>query len=209
MDVHLSQQPDQLHWKLTKNGEFSVKSMYLDIINTGPISRSKHVWKVKVPLKIKVFMWFVHKQVILTKDNLAKRNWTGSRRCSFCDHDESIKHLFLDCPMAKILWRSVHIAFNITPPNTINTLFGTWLDGIDSETARHIRVGVCALLWAVWNCRNDLVFNRTTNIHFLQVIFRYVVATHSDGCQGAYGYWVYPVGDGSTGYLQPVWMAVM
>ena len=100
-----------------------------------------------------------------------KRNWTGSTRCSFCDKDESIKHLFLDCPLAKKLWRTVHLAFNITPPNTINTLFGTWLDELDSETARHIRVGVCALLWAVWNCRNDLVFNRTTKIHFLQVIF--------------------------------------
>uniref|UniRef100_A0A453N948 Reverse transcriptase zinc-binding domain-containing protein n=1 Tax=Aegilops tauschii subsp. strangulata TaxID=200361 RepID=A0A453N948_AEGTS len=71
--------------------------MYLDVINSSSIPRSKHVWKVKVPLKIKVFMWFVHKQVILTKDNLAKRNWTGSTRCSFCDRDESIKHLFLDC----------------------------------------------------------------------------------------------------------------
>ena len=83
MDVQLSQQPDQLRWKLAKNGEFSVKSMYLDVINSNFISSSKHVWKVKVPLKVKVFMWFVHKQVILTKDNLAKRNWTGSTRCSF------------------------------------------------------------------------------------------------------------------------------
>ena len=37
-----------------------VKSMYLDVINASTIPRSKHVWKVKVPLKIKVFMWFVH-----------------------------------------------------------------------------------------------------------------------------------------------------
>ena len=172
MDVQLAQRPDSLSWKLTRNGEFTVKSMYLDVINSSSIPLSKHVWNVKVPLRVKVFMWFVHKQVILTKDNLTKRNWTGSKRCSFCDQDENIKHLFLDCPMAKVLWRTVHIAFNITPPNNINTLFGTWLDGIDSETARHIRVGVCALLWAVWNCRNDLVFNRTTNINFLQVIFR-------------------------------------
>ena len=72
MDVQLSQQTYQLRWKLAKNGEFSVKSMYLDIISVMPCS--KHVWKVKVPLKIKVFMWFVHKQVNLTKDNLAKHN---------------------------------------------------------------------------------------------------------------------------------------
>ena len=172
MEVQLTHQPDQLCWKLTKSGEFTVKSMYIDVINSSVIPSSKHVWKVKVPLKIKVFMWFVHKQVILTKDNLVKRNWTGSTRCSFCDRDETIKHLFFECPMARVLWRSVQIAFNITPPNSVSTLFGTWLVGIESETARHIRVGVCALLWAIWNCRNDLAFNRTTTIHFLQVLFR-------------------------------------
>ncbi|KAM3298188.1 hypothetical protein ACQJBY_039909 [Aegilops geniculata] len=37
----------------------------------------------------------------------------------------------------------------------------------------------------------------------------YVVLTHSDGGQGAFGYWICPVGDGSAGYLQPVWLAVM
>nr|XP_040244114.1 pentatricopeptide repeat-containing protein At4g01030, mitochondrial-like [Aegilops tauschii subsp. strangulata] len=36
----------------------------------------------------------------------------------------------------------------------------------------------------------------------------YVVVTHSYGLQGATGYWVQPVGDGSTGYIQLVWMAV-
>ena len=37
----------------------------------------------------------------------------------------------------------------------------------------------------------------------------FVVATHPDGGQGAFGYWVFPLGDGSSGYLQPVWMTVM
>uniref|UniRef100_A0A453M4Q8 Uncharacterized protein n=1 Tax=Aegilops tauschii subsp. strangulata TaxID=200361 RepID=A0A453M4Q8_AEGTS len=32
MDVQLSQQPDKLRRKLTQNGVFSVKSMYVDII---------------------------------------------------------------------------------------------------------------------------------------------------------------------------------
>ena len=94
----------------------------------------------KVPLRNKVFMWFVHKEVVLTKDNLAKRNWEGSQRCSFCAQDETIKHLFLNCPLAKLLWRSVHIAFNITPPNSIHTLFGKWLNGVETNIARHIRI---------------------------------------------------------------------
>ena len=124
-------------------------------------------------------MWFLHKQVILTKDNLTKRNWTGPTRCSFCDRGETIKHLFLDCPLARVLWRTIHIAFNISPPNSVNTLFGTWFNRVEPGLARHIRVGVCALMWVLWNCRNDLVFNRTTNIHFLQVIFRAMVLIRS------------------------------
>ena len=144
----------------------------MDVINSNSIPTSKNVWDVKVPLKIKVFMWFVHKQVILTKDNLIKHNWTWPTRCSFCDRDETIKHLFFDCPLAKVLWRTVHIAFNITPLTTVDVVCGTWLSGIESTLARHIRVGVCALLWTIWLCRNDLVFNRISQIHFLQVIFR-------------------------------------
>ena len=100
MEVQLSHQPDQFCWLLTRSGEFTVKSMYIDVINSSAILSSKDVWKVKVPLKIKVFMWFVHKQVILTKDNLVKCNWTGSTRCSFCDRDETIKHLFFDHSLA-------------------------------------------------------------------------------------------------------------
>ena len=215
MEVQLSDHPDELRWKLTRSGVFTVKSMYIDVINSNSIPTSKHVCVVKVPLKIKVFMWFVHKQVILTKDNLIKRNWTGPTRCSFCDRDETIKHLFFDCPLAKVLWQTVHIAFSINPPNSVYALFGTWLNGIEPNLARHIRVGVCALLWTIWTCRNDLVFNRISCIHFFVGHIPnygtdpFVVATHPDGGQGAFGYWIFPLGDGSSGYLQPVWMAVM
>ena len=31
-------------------------------------------------------------------------------------------------------------------------------------------VGVCALCWAIWLCRNDLVFNKKKVANFLQVI---------------------------------------
>uniref|UniRef100_A0A8R7QNC9 Uncharacterized protein n=1 Tax=Triticum urartu TaxID=4572 RepID=A0A8R7QNC9_TRIUA len=36
----------------------------------------------------------------------------------------------------------------------------------------------------------------------------YMVLTHSYGLQGAFGYWVQPMGDGRSGYIQPVWMAL-
>ena len=164
--------PDTLQWKLSSSGVFSVKSMYMDLINTGTIPRTVHIWKVKVALKIKVFMWFVHKGVILTKDNFFKRKWEGSKRCYFCDQDETIWRLFIKCPLAKLLWRTIHVTFNITPPRTISHLFDNGLTGVEPKSATHIRVGACALLWSLWNSRNDVTFNRQTITNFLQVIFR-------------------------------------
>ena len=117
-------------------------------------------------------MSFIHKGVILTKDNLVKRNWVGNPRCCFCGQNESIKHLFLHCPLAKLLWGLIHIAFNVHPSISVHMLFGTWLNGVDTHIAKHIRIGICALLWAIWNTRNDMIFNGTTFTNFLQVIYR-------------------------------------
>jgi hypothetical protein len=46
-----------------------VKSMYLDFISDQTRYLQKYIWKIKVLLKIKIFMWFLHGKVILTKYN--------------------------------------------------------------------------------------------------------------------------------------------
>ena len=120
-------------------------------------------------------MWFLHKRVLLTMDNLIRRNWHGSTKCCFCDQDETIHNLFISCSFARVIWRIVHMNFNITPPTSITNLFGNWLNGVRKRDKTQIRVGVCALLWAIWHVRNDYVFNRAKNTSFLQVI---PLATH-------------------------------
>ena len=117
-------------------------------------------------------MWFLHRKVLLTKDNLIRRRWTGCKKCVFCDADESVEHLFISCQLARQIWRLIHFTFNITPPTSITNLFGNWLNGVDKKTKANIHVGVCAFLWAIWNCRNDVVFNKTGAGHFLQVVHR-------------------------------------
>jgi hypothetical protein len=74
MDINLTAEPDRFVWRLTTSGVFTVKSMYLDYLNGHTKFLKKYIWKMKVPLKIKIFMWFLNRKVILTKDNLAKRN---------------------------------------------------------------------------------------------------------------------------------------
>jgi hypothetical protein len=49
---------------------------------------------MKVSLKVKIFMWFFHRKVIVTKDNLLKIIWNGNISWCFCDKEETIQHLF-------------------------------------------------------------------------------------------------------------------
>ena len=37
-------------------------------------------------------MWYLKRGVILTKDNLARRNWHGDKTCSICHSLETIQH---------------------------------------------------------------------------------------------------------------------
>jgi hypothetical protein len=72
--INLTDSPDHFKWSLNSNGRFTVNSMYRDFLDTNIVPNNSYLWKIKVPLKIKVFLWLLHREAILTKDNLAKRN---------------------------------------------------------------------------------------------------------------------------------------
>ena len=65
-----------------KNGSFSVNFIYRFLVNNG-LKVTHEIWQMKILLKNKIFMWFLKRGVILTKDNLARRNWNGSKVCCF------------------------------------------------------------------------------------------------------------------------------
>jgi hypothetical protein len=73
MTISLTSESDKFIWKLNDSGMFTVKSMYLDLMNGHTVYLRKYLWKLKIPLKIKKFMWFLSNKLLLTKDNLAKR----------------------------------------------------------------------------------------------------------------------------------------
>jgi len=108
---------------------------------------------------------------ILTKDNLIKRNWHGSMRCVFCHEDETIKHSFFKCKFARSICSVIQVASSLYPPRSVANIFGNWLHGIDNRFRVLIRVGALAIIWSLWLCRNDNVFN-DINSSLMQVIYR-------------------------------------
>jgi hypothetical protein len=102
LHVRLNTQVDVFIWNLHQNGQYTVNSLYMALINNGVVHMNKQLWKLRVPLKIKIFMWYMRKEAILTKYNLARRNWGGSTQCSFCLQEEFIQHLFFWVPLCQI-----------------------------------------------------------------------------------------------------------
>ena len=50
-------------------------------------------------------------------------------------------------------------------------MFSTWLTNQHKKTRNLIWVGVAAVCWAIWRCRNDIIFNKIKVNLILQVIF--------------------------------------
>jgi hypothetical protein len=109
--------------------------------------------------------------VILTTDNLIKRKWHGSKTCDFCSHDEMIKYLFFQCNFACSTWSIIQAVSGLHPPTSIAYIFRNWVHGIDYKYMTLLRVGAMALVWSLWLCRNDKVFNNK-NSSIMQIIYR-------------------------------------
>src|SRR6266540_837694 len=146
--IQLSQGSDEFRWTLHENGKFLVDSMYRALVHSDvPADSNKQIWKMKMPLKTKKFAWYLRKGVILTKDNIEKRNWKGSPQCCFCHHDETITHLFFQCKFARSIWSVIQVASNLYLPRSAANIFGNWLCGLDHKFRILIRVGAIAILW--------------------------------------------------------------
>lgn len=90
---------DKPIWIWEKDGNFTVESVYRHFINSGVIPvNTKWIWKAKRPHKIRVFLWLVCKETLLTWQNLQKRGCSGPNICVLCRKaEESAEHIMLSC----------------------------------------------------------------------------------------------------------------
>jgi hypothetical protein len=91
------------------------------------------------------------------KDNLAKQNWNDSMKCCFCHKDETIRHLFFECQLARTTWNIVQVTTNHYPPCSISNMFNSWLWGINKDfktisVVRNSSYLLGHLMPPKWNC---------------------------------------------------------
>ena len=107
---------------------------------------------------------------MLTKDNLIKCNWHGNKTCCFCHEEETIQHLFFDCRSTRFIWSFSQVAFNLTKPQSVEHMFGGWLNGVTKHLRSLVFLGAAVTCWSIWLHKNDFVFEKKKLNSPLQVM---------------------------------------
>jgi hypothetical protein len=121
----------------------------------------KRVWRAKVLEKIRIFMWLVEQNAILTKDNMLRKNWHGDPSCYFCDSPETVDHLFFECPIAKVVGVGVIAAcFDQGCRTTSYAQYWAWIPIALPGGEKVYMVGLAAICWVIWKGRNRVCFEK-------------------------------------------------
>ena len=76
---------DKVRWVESKDGVFSVKSLYrvVQLVSSASFP-SKIIWMSHAQPKISFFAWEASWGRVLTLDRLQKRGWALANRCFLC-----------------------------------------------------------------------------------------------------------------------------
>jgi hypothetical protein len=117
---------DFVAWNLTSHGRFTVRSAYhaqwrhqigasagqLALPGRSAINLVwKIAWKLKVPSKVKIFIWRALHGILPLKCILCNRHIGTSGECPMCRlHAEDILHLLFHCEPAKNIWECLGLS---------------------------------------------------------------------------------------------------
>ena len=137
----------------------TTKSMYRWFLHRGVVNkRLQGVWKSKLPMKLKVFLWQIFHNKLQTGVKLKKkRKWRGSEKCNLCEKAETVDHIFFSCVLAKFVWVCFKEALGWDRELT------SWQDFLDNWIPLGCRDYSSKLFlstivfWALWIIRNKRV----------------------------------------------------
>lgn len=147
---------------------FSVQGAYDFLIFEGVNDcKINYLWKLKIPLRVKVFLWLAARNRILIADNFARKGWYGLSLCVLCSADvETLEHILFSCTYARTVWNRLdHGASNsqqLLLSNLSGDLATRWNRSRRSLKGRpktFFDLYFAAACWELWNQRNMRIFN--------------------------------------------------
>ena len=73
---NFKQQPDEISWKWGVKKIYTTKSVYDHLTHQTKV-RSEHIWKAKIPYKVKIFTWLLEKKCYFDQRQSNKEEMAG------------------------------------------------------------------------------------------------------------------------------------
>lgn len=157
---------DRVVWAYTPSDMFSTSSAYKLLTastttgssNQEPQKRfQKAIWHLRVPHKIKHFVWKACHNALPMKCNLARQKIITSKLCELCNEGpEDVLHALWKCEVVEVVWSSHSWSQKALNPPPL-----TFCDLVDCslQATNDFRKEIFAVLaWCLWNRRNALHF---------------------------------------------------
>eukprot|EP00253_Pinus_taeda_P030772 PITA_30772 len=162
-NVRLKSDQDVLMWAQGKTGEYSPKDGYSFLMGkkswAPPEWWSKNIWKLKCPLKSRIFLWCMLKRKIPTWGILQARFFIGPGRCPLCKMEgESINHLFTSCVVSTRIWEELVCLLKLKAQRGSAPLEEAWRKWWHNHPEGNLRNLPPIFFWGVWLARNKSVF---------------------------------------------------
>ena len=153
---------DRLRWKLTKNGDFTIRSFYHKLHGSSfVVFPWKGIWKVKAPRRVSFFVWTAAWDRILTGGNLRLRGFDFVDWCIMCRCcGETVDSLLLHCEKAYRLWCFVFRIFGISwvPSCKVSDFHFSWWNWLGKHSSYIWNLVPLCLMWCIWKERNRQTF---------------------------------------------------
>ncbi|KAL8092543.1 hypothetical protein AgCh_034709 [Apium graveolens] len=155
---------DTWFWNKEKLGGYTAKSAYAAIQfdnadNSTQIDTSlwKRVWSLKLPPKVKNFLWRSLAGCLPTKDNLLCKRVAVLSLCPVCNIEtETVLHTLVTCQFAKRCWNHAEIVVD----DRDCTNFSQWLSLVmEMHSSKNVQIA-CMLCWEIWKNRNAVVWQQ-------------------------------------------------
>lgn len=118
---------------------------------------------------MKTLLWLAYHGKILTNLERNRRRLTQIQYCINCpDKEESLMHLFKDCPKTNQFWRILRSRHEIEERQSSN--FEEWVSGnirskaITDTGMKWNTMFTISFQW-IWRCRNELIFSSKDSMH--------------------------------------------
>ena len=159
---------DRRIWLADSSGIFSCKSAFACLRgdNSIPVNHlAKSIWKLSIPVKVKVFTWLLVLGKLNVHSNLQRRRpyyYLSPGWCALCKKsNESIDHLFLHCDFSYRLWSKVVKEFGTewVPPSSSTELLLFYGGSSFTKKGKTLwKVVATTTFWAIWLERNNRIF---------------------------------------------------